>query len=118
MQATPHLPRLLDRLRGKLSAKTLARQTLGRPALEVGVSQPAAQERFNAASLDGVLAAGVVLLPAAGDLAHQGVEQGIARARLETDDSLDLAARGQEHHPRKTSEMNQDTTFRGVGKEH
>src|SRR5207245_1164271 len=80
---------------GEGSAEAVSRQALGRSAHEIGVREPALQKRLDAASLHRMFTAGVVGLAAAGDLSHQGVEQDVARRRLEADHLGDTASGGE-----------------------
>src|SRR5262249_12940205 len=60
-------------------AESLPRHALGRPTAEVGVGEPAVEQRFKATSLNGVFAAGVKGLAASRQPAHQAVQKNVAR---------------------------------------
>ena len=84
VQTPAFLAGQLHRLAGEFVAEAVSRQTLGRPALQILLAQPAFQKRLDRASLHGVLAAGVVRLASCRHLPHQGVKQRVARTGLES----------------------------------
>src|SRR5208282_3908082 len=90
--------RLLGELNGlvdDLLREALPGHTLGRPALQIRVRQPALQQHIQATALDAVLAARIEFLAPAGQALHEAVEEEIARPRFETENVLQPAAGGQ-----------------------
>src|SRR5437867_4026961 len=78
------------------------------------MSQPALDERLDAAALHGMLAARVVLLAAAGHEAHEAVQQQIARRRLEAEQMARLAVARQEHDVRHSAQMHENAVLAGL----